>query len=234
MFETLAWDRAYSAEIRRRKREPKSRTAQQPELTSAFFVKHLLSGEKLFSCGEPKECVYRVERGTIGISWTPPNAPLEWIEELNPTAVFGLGYLDHHIHNAVALADSSVSFWSRSALPLLTKRSPSTDQRQAEAVEREFAHLRASIVASTADRPLERVAAFLSVVSRLNAADGRDPEVIDESLTSGVVAEYLKMDVNELSDALLELERKGVVAPHAPHGLYIRDVGRLDRFTSGT
>lgn len=188
----------------------------------------------MFSCGEPKECVYRVESGIIGISWTPPNAPLETIEEVTSDTVFGLGYLDHHIHNAVALADSTVSFWPRSALPLLTKHSPSTDQRQADAVEREFAHLRASLVASTTDRPLERVAAFLSVVSRLNAANGRDPEVIDDSLTSGVVADFLKMDVDTLSDALLELERRGVVAPCSPHGLYIRDVDRLDCFAPVT
>jgi CRP/FNR family transcriptional regulator len=231
MFETIAWDRAYSAEIQKRQRQPKSRTAQPPELRPALFVKHLRRGEALFKRGEPKECIYRVESGLISISSTPPNAPFETIEDVTPNMVFGLGNRDHHIHNAVALADSSVSFWPRSALPLLTKNSPSTDQRQAEAVEREFAQLRASIVASTANSPLGRLAAFLSVVSQNNAAEGRDPEIIDDSMQCSVVADYLKMDVDALSNALVELERQGVISFHPPHGLRICDLARLDRFS---
>jgi CRP/FNR family transcriptional regulator len=225
MFETAAWDRALKTEKRRQRR-----LAERP----AFFVKHLRQGETLFKRGEPKECIYRLESGLIQIFASPPNKPIETIEEIEHDTVFGLGNLDHHIHTAIALADSSVSFWPRSALQQLAKHSPTTEQRQAKAIEREFVELRASLVASTADSPIGRLSAFLSFVSQNNAAEGRDPEIIDESIRCDVVADYLKMDVEALGDALRELERQDVVSFYPPHGLRICDPVRLERLVRET
>jgi CRP/FNR family transcriptional regulator len=222
MFETIAWNRAHSAEKRRQQRARK--------LRSGFFVKHLLAGQTLFGCSEPKECIFRVEDGTIRITANPQNGPIETIEEISRGVVFGLGNLDHHIHTAIAVTDSSVSFWPRTALPELTKQDPQTGQRQFDAIEREFKYLRSSIVASTANRPMARVAAFLSYLSHTNATEGRDPEIIDDTVQCHVVADYLKMDIATLEDALRDLERQEIIAYHPPRGLQIRDIVRLDRF----
>ena len=222
MFETSAWTRAHNAERRRLQRARNKR--------SGFFNRRLLAGQTLFESSQPKECIFRVEQGTVRISTNPPNAPPETIEEISSGVVFGLGNLDHHIHTAVAVTDCTVSFWPRSALPTLIKQTPQTEQRQFDAIEREFAYLRSTIVASTANRPMARVAAFLSFLSQRNASEGRDPEIIDESVQCSIVADYLKMDIATLEDALHELEKQAIISYHAPRGLRIRDVVRLDRF----
>jgi CRP/FNR family transcriptional regulator len=232
MFESFAWDRVHKAEIKRRKRKAASCAAQVAEAKPTFFFKHLLRGEKLFSCGDLKEFIYRVESGLICLVWDPPNALPEKIEDFTANAVFGLGYHDCHIYSAVAVVDSTVSCWPKSALPFLAEHSPSVNQSQADAIEREIAHVRSVLVASTANDPLCRLATFLSVLSHRNAAEGRDPRIVDDSMQCRIVADYLKMDIETLSNALIELEHRGIISLLPPHRLLIRDLERLDRFTA--
>ena len=101
-------------------------------------------------------------------------------------------------------------------------------------MEREFRHRRAALVASSAaDTPAVRLATFLSVVSRVNASEGRDPHVIGETMRCPVVADYLKVDVDTLGKALVVLQRSGIVAVEPPNRLRICDLGRLERFSAG-
>jgi len=232
VFESIAWERSRKAEIRRRERAHELRMAEAQAAKSrrALFIKQMSGGEKLFSRGEPKECLYRVESGVIAITWTTPASIPETIEHVETNGVFGLGYLDYHLYDAVALTDCAVSFWPRNAFGSLSDQVPGLEARQADAVEREFLHLRSSIVAAPADRPVSRLAAFLSVVSRMNGAEGRDPNVIDETMQGEVVADYLHMDLETLGQALVELERRGLVQLEPPRGLRIIDPEGLDRF----
>lgn len=231
MFETIAWERAYKTAIQSRQREAKSQTVRPPELRPYFSVKHLLRGEKLFNRDEVKTNIYRVESGLICLTWDPPTGPAERIEDLTPNTVFGLGYRGHHTYSAAAAVDSTVSCWPLSALPFLTEHSPSVAQRQAEAIEREIAHVRSILVASTINSPVSRLAAFLSYVSRQNAVEGRDPNIIDETVHCLFVAEQLKMDVGTLGKALVDLERRGLISRQPPHAIRICDCQLLDRFT---
>jgi Crp-like helix-turn-helix domain len=56
-----------------------------------------------------------------------------------------------------------------------------------------------------------RVAALLSSISRNNRCEGRDPAVIPDRFSSGFVADLLGLSVSDLTDALVELERRRLV-----------------------
>jgi hypothetical protein len=56
-----------------------------------------------------------------------------------------------------------------------------------------------------------RVAALLSSISRNNRCEGRDPAVIPDCFSSGFVADLLGLSVSDLTDALVELERRRLV-----------------------
>ena len=190
-------------------------------------VKTLRAGEALFYVGEQKEFIYRVEQGLISVRWSSPRDPQDLAEELRPEQVFGLGFLGSHIYDAVALVETSVSCWSKSALPFLEELDPAVKQRQALETEREFIHRRETLTSGEPLQPYQQLAGFLSVASRLNAADGRDPHLLDESFDCASVAAFLKLDIDELGHALVELQRRGLVAFDPPHGLRLRDVEAL-------
>ena len=73
-----------------------------------------------------------------------------------------------------------------------------------------------------------RVAALLSSISHNNRYEGRDPAVIPDCFSSGFVADLLGLNVSHLSDALVELKRRGLVQPEGS-ALRLTDLSALER-----
>ena len=101
-------------------------------------------------------------------------------------------------------------------------RSPSSE-------EAAFALRRHSIVRSSSQAPLERVAALLVAISRNNEYEGRDRRTIPDSLTCGFVAQLLGIEVPVLADLLVSLERQGLVASTPPSVLELTNLAGLER-----
>lgn len=202
----------------------RSATAQ---LCQPIKVSSLKCGEFVFVFGEAKNFIFRVESGTVDCRWRSLTGTVEHAEAIGPGTVFGTGFLDEHICDAVALTDCKVSCWTKSALPFLEEIEPETRGRRALETEREFVYRRKALIASAPTAPHERLAGFLCIASRINAAEGRDPCVIDESVECSSVGAYLKMDMETLGQALVELRNRGLVTHEPPRGLRIIDLKSL-------
>ena len=70
-------------------------------------------------------------------------------------------------------------------------------------------------------------------LSRCNAYEGRDPAVIADSLTCGVVAGYLDVSVDELADSLKDLERRGLIEA-TPKGLRLMNFDELEKLADAS
>ncbi len=194
-------------------------------------VKHLSLDESLFHEGETKTHVYRLDAGIICVSAPRLNGPPEIVEIVFPGNLIGLGFLKRNIHNAKAIVDSRVSCWSLDAIPTLVEESATAKRRQAEATEREFEYRRNALCGLTVNRPVERVAAFLVAISRLNEIEGRDPNVISDTLHCGAVASYLGLNIDALQEALVELQSRALIEQCPADGLRICDRDSLDELT---
>lgn len=93
--------------------------------------------------------------------------------------------------------------------------------------------LRGRLVDEEREQALERVAALFVVLSRNNTYEGRDPSIIADSLRCGTLADYLHMSVDELSEALIELEWRGLIEPGPNGTVRLKDVTALDRLADG-
>jgi len=80
---------------------------------------------------------------------------------------------------------------------------------------------------------LERTAAFFVVVSRNNGYEGRDPLVVTDDVSSGTVSDFLGVELDVLGRALLEMQRRGLVAPCEDGNLRLADLAALDRLSCG-
>ena len=194
-------------------------------------VRQLSLDENLFREGELKTGVYRLDAGMICVSEPQWNGPPKIIEIVFPGNLIGLGFLKRNIYNAKAVVDSRVSCWPLDAIPTLVEDSNTAKRRQAEATEREFAYRRNALCGLTEDKPVERVAAFLVAVSRLSEVEGRDPDMISDTLHCGAVADYLGLTIDTLREALVELEARAMVEQCLGEGLRICDRDGLDRLT---
>jgi hypothetical protein len=61
----------------------------------------------------------------------------------------------------------------------------------------------------------------------LSAEEGRDPTIVTDEVSSGLVAERLDMTIDVLVSALRELERRGMVRS-TTSGLRIANMGALE------
>ena len=190
-------------------------------------VAKLLPGEFVFQIGDPKGIIFRVESGTIGISGVSPSGTREHIEEIGSGTVFGLGFLDKHAYDAIAISECVVSCWPKDAVGYLESLDPAVRQRRSTETEREFIHRRRILVDSAPKTPPGQLAGFLCVASRLNEAQGRDAELIDDTVDCASVASFLRMDLATLRHALVELQNRGLVAYEAPSGLRLIDLEAL-------
>ena len=171
----------------------------------------LSTGEPLFREGDRRAHLYRISAGVICVYRTRIDRSHDVIEFVFPGDVLGLGYLDHHINWARALVETRVQCLPLTALDDLLKYDHRAKKRRAETLQREFAYRRDLLINAIQRNSVGRLAAFFLSVSRLNKNEGRDPSIIINSLKCGIVADWLGLDLNALGDALVELEKKGLI-----------------------
>jgi CRP/FNR family transcriptional regulator len=182
----------------------------------------------LFAPGSEKQFIYWIDEGKIELHWSMQGSDSDHIEWLGSGDYFGLGFLKRHACAAIAALDSSIHQLPRSAGPALSEIDAKYRVRDAIETQREFTHQREMAVACGCQPLPQRLAAFLSLISGLNAYEGRDPMLIADDVTGFVVADYLATDVNALGPALKQLSELGAVEFAPPHGLRICDLGFLD------
>jgi CRP/FNR family transcriptional regulator len=187
----------------------------------------LAAGEMLFHEGEPRSHVYRVEKGSICLFKARADGSQHVLEFAFPGDLVGLGYLDNHVSGAQATIETSLSCLPRSALEP-TIENPNTKSRLTAAIDREVAFLKDTHARAGRPKALERIAALFVTLARCNAYEGRDPSILTDSLSCGVVAGYLDMSVDDLAHCLTELEALHLVEA-APKGLRLKNLDELER-----
>lgn len=193
----------------------------------------LATNEILFRGGDPRSHLYLIETGSICTYRKRRGRPHEVIEFAFTGDVVGLGFLEHHIYWAQAAVETRVSSLPLDAVDEIVKHDGRAKQRYAEAIDREFAFRRRLLTrASLRRRPVSRVAALLLALSQLNKNEGRDPTLMSDSLSCGVVADWLGLDLDSLADALVELEKKELIRPSPPQGLRLIDFAGLEELAN--
>jgi len=188
----------------------------------------LAPGEVLFREGEPRAHVFRVESGALCLYRSSPDGSNKVVEFAFPGDLVGLGYLESQVACAQATMKTSLSRLPRAAI----ETTPDTSGRLSLAIEREVAFLEEKKSRETHASQIQRVAALFVTLAHQNGHEGRDPALLTDSLTCGVVASYLNMSVDELAAQLTELERRGLVAP-CERGLRLKDLGALAKLCDG-
>jgi len=210
---------------------PAPRPVETQKSPEASPINRLLStGEVVFRQGDARDHVYRIEKGTVCLYREDAQGIREAIEYASPGDYVGLGYLDHHVYSAVATSEAVLSCYPRPHLvPALAHTSTSGVK---PAAAREIALQRDEHARTAQSDPITRAAALFVTLSHCNAYEGRDPTLIADSLTCGLVADYLNMSVDDLARVLQALEAHNLVEA-AAGGLRLKDLNGLEKLADG-
>ena len=194
----------------------------------------LASNEVLFREGDFKTHLYMIEEGIISVYRKRTHQPNEIIEFAFSGDVVGLGYLEEHTYWARSVVETCVRCLPLDALDTVLEDDSRTKQRYADAISREFEFRREFLVTALRRNPIGRLAAFFLALSQLNKNEGRDQNIITDSLECGVVAGCIGLDLDSLGQALVELEKKGLIVPCPPQGLRLNDLAGLEDLANET
>ena len=210
--------------------QPEVRTGSRatPEERAISPDRTLSSGEVLFQAGDTRAKLYRVERGALCHYRRWEDGRCEIIEFAFPGDVIGFGHLEAHISTAQAMVETVVSTVTSYDFEQLLGADDHLAVRLSAATDREFDFLRERAIESGKGKPVERLASFLTALSHMSANEGRDPMIVTDEVSSGVVAERLDMSIDALGHALRELESRGMVRP-TPKGLRISNLSGLEQ-----
>lgn len=205
-----------------------------PQLTKAFSVsgleRLLAPGDVLIKAGEPKTHVYRVKEGLVcTYSQGPGEAGRHIVGFSFIGDIVGLGALDRHMTTVEAGSDAIVQCLPQRDLDQLLEADEHLAARHAEATSAELELLKQALVAQGRADTMTRLAALLTVISSNNANEGRPADIITDDITCGFVADTLGLEVKTLEQALVGLERQGLIEPVATGGLRLRDRAGLER-----
>lgn len=209
------------------------RLTREPHLRSNY-LKFLTGNELLFTEGEHKTAIYRVEIGAVCL-YRPMSgdcdAPVkfafagDWL---------GLGFLERHTIRARALVDTYLTCLPRTAINAVVERDRRAKTQLDDANEREFEFARSSIIGAGPPNPAQRVAAFLVSLASINRNEGRDPCIIVESVKCGAMAECLGLSVSALRAVLVNLARGQLIEAYPPGRLRLIDLAALEAIADDT
>jgi CRP/FNR family transcriptional regulator len=192
-------------------------------------LQNVATGDVLFQPGDQRR-TYRVEEGAIChyIRWA--DGSHDMIQVAFPGDIVGLGYLATHVSTAQAMVPTVVSLVSEAELAHERETDDRLEFLMASAGEREFDYMRDATTRSGERSPVGRVASYLVAVAHLNKTQGQ-AHVVADDVSTGYVADQLKISVDVLQTALVSLENKGLVASSGS-GLEILDLGELERLSN--
>lgn len=203
------------------------------EQEPSSFVRRLAAKEVLFRAGDARTSFYRIETGAICLHEARWHDERSIIDFGFPGDFVGLGFLETQSCSASAICECQVTCIPWDQLTSTLAGDGSAQQKLQTAIEREFELRRMRMVERARQYPLERVAAFLIGLSRNNASEGRDPNVIGDSMDCGIAADYLGLSVQDLGCLLIELSKRGLIGLCPPNGLRILDNNALEELADG-
>lgn len=189
----------------------------------------LAPGEYLFEHGDKPSHVFQVVEGALSLFVMRPDGWGDLVDIAHPGDFVGLGAVERHACHARAEVVVRVRCLSLDEIARSTRTNEAFAAKVDAARRAEFELRRSEARRLSADSPALRAASFLLVISRNNAREGRDPNIITDELKCGTVAEYLGLSLDDLGRAVCDLARLGLVTVGREHALELIDVPGLER-----
>jgi CRP/FNR family transcriptional regulator, anaerobic regulatory protein len=196
-------------------------------------VRHLNPGEVLFGAGDRKTHLYRVESGCLCVYEAHSTEHRVVIDFAFAGDLLGLGYLDSHTRSARAIGETKVTCLPLAAVDRIIEADSLARDHLQQAIDDELEFVRDSLVKSGRRNPIARVAAFLVALSRANSYEGRNQNIITDSVKCGVVASYLALSVDALARVLVEFEERGLIESCTASALRLHDIAALEQLADG-
>ena len=196
-------------------------------------LRRLEAKEFVFIEGDPANHIYQIEVGAVSLFKILPDGRRQILGFAYPGDLIGLGLQGEHIMNAQAIKRGRVRSMPLAVLHQIATTDPSLSFLLYQAVAEELAATR-DLMMTTGHRSAgERVAAFLTALSRRNERNGGQGNVIDLPMTRVDIADYLGLTIETVSRTLTKFRTKGFIDLPQSTRIVVRDMMGLQKLAKG-
>jgi len=196
-------------------------------------VRTLKVGEALFRSGQSRTDVYRIETGVMMVSSSGDTRTPRSFKLAEPGDFVGLGFIEHHSSSAYAMTDCVVRSYSPTEFGQLADRDPAIREQEAVAIAREFDLRKAKCLAEASRKTTaQRLAGYLLVVARMNTMDGREPNIVPDTINCGFLTDLFDVSLEDLASATKELHKAQLLELDDQERAIIADFKRLEDFSN--
>jgi CRP/FNR family transcriptional regulator, anaerobic regulatory protein len=196
-------------------------------------VSTLKVGEALFRSGQSRALVYRIETGVMMVSIGGDERTPRSFNLAEPGDFVGLGFIEHHTSSAFAMTDCVVRSYSPSEFAELAEREPALREQEAAAIAREFDLRKAKCLEEASRKTTaQRLAGYLLVVARMNTMEGRQANIVPESISCDFLTNLFDVSLDDLAAATKELHKAQLIELDDKDRAIIADFERLEDFSN--
>jgi len=202
----------------------------RPTRLGGAEIRELNPGDYVYREGDLRTHIYRVERGAIAVFEAR-------IRSVTNTGMIvqgkggyvGLGFLERHIGNALAIVNSTLVFVSRAEVAVLRKHDPKLQLDHADAIDKDFEYRKSQVIYKGPLTPVRRLAAFLAAEAHLSEYEGCSPSSVADCLKPEIAGSLLGLDPDTFAMAVRELEGLGFVERNHAGGIRLKNIEGLVR-----
>lgn len=196
-------------------------------------VRSVGAKKHVFTQGDHRSHLYRVEAGAICLYKVLPDGRRQVIGFAYPGDVLGLGPSGTHKHNAQATRPSRLRCLPWRSIERAARQNPALGVTVWELMAQELTGAQSLLLTIGQRTAAERVAAFLLELSRRNAHRGEDAYLIALHMTRTDIGDLLALTIETVSRILSQLRRDKIIDLEQSSRVQIRDIKALTRLVRG-
>jgi CRP/FNR family transcriptional regulator len=217
--------------ISRRSDEP------QPQGLDAHIsrapVRTVEAKEHVFTEGDDRSHLYRVEAGAICLYKVLPDGRRQVLGFAYPGDLIGLGSLGEHQFNAQATRPSRLRSLPWRTVQQVARHDPGLGIKLYEVISQELAAAHDLLLTTGQRTAVERVAAFLLAMSRRSQRRSGDSAVIELPMTRSDIGDFLGLTIETVSRTFTKLRQLRVIDLAQSTRVQVLDSDALERLAEG-
>lgn len=196
-------------------------------------LKLLKAREHVFTAGDSRTHVYKIESGAVCLYKIMPDGRRQVIDFAYPGDFIGLGSEAEYTVNGQALEPTRLKCVPVATLSRMAAADPALGMKLYEAISRELAATQDHLFTIGQRSAAERVACFLLALSRRNARRGQDATTVVLPMTRSDIADFLGLTIETVSRTLTKLRAASLIDLKQCTLVRLLDIVQLERLAGG-
>lgn len=200
-------------------------------LEAAKFTRRFAPGQSILRAGDRMDFVATVLAGAACLMHLRPDGRMQMVGLLLPSDFLGRPGRDHALYDVVALEETELCCFRRSAFDTLLARNPRIGQRLLDMALDELEASRAWLTVLGRKTAREKIASFILLIHdhdrRVQGPAPGGMARVALPVTREQMADHLDLTMETVSRQVTALRAEGVLAPVTPRLFDIPDPGAL-------